>query len=86
MRLSLPVTTGSDVTALQSGRLPSWSSWGTDYTPTHLNLATQTLREDSETLLRGIRRRQLRGGGIFDELVCPECVDGCQSPKGGAKR
>lgn len=32
-RLSLPVVSGADVTALQSGTLPSSLSWGTDYTP-----------------------------------------------------
>jgi hypothetical protein len=33
------------------------------------------IREDSETSLCGIPRAQLSGSGIFDELVCPECID-----------
>jgi len=33
------------------------------------------IREDSETSLCGIPRAQLVGGGMFDELVCLECID-----------
>ncbi len=33
------------------------------------------IREDSETSLCGIPRPSLAGGGLFDELVCPECLE-----------
>lgn len=33
------------------------------------------IREDSETSLCGIPRAQLSGSGIFDELVCEECIE-----------
>jgi len=33
------------------------------------------IREDSETSLCGIPRESLGGGGIFDELVCPDCIE-----------
>jgi hypothetical protein len=33
------------------------------------------IREDSETSLCGIPRVRLTGGGEFDEVVCPDCID-----------
>ena len=33
------------------------------------------IREDSETTLCGIPRADLSGGGIFDEMVCPDCIE-----------
>ena len=31
--------------------------------------------EDSEASLCGIPRAQLASGGVFDELVCPDCIE-----------
>jgi GNAT superfamily N-acetyltransferase len=42
-RLNLVIVAGAQVTELQSGTLPPTLSWGTGYSPDHLNLATQTV-------------------------------------------
>jgi len=33
------------------------------------------IREDAEASLCGIPRSSLRPGGIFDEIVCSDCLD-----------
>ena len=33
------------------------------------------IRDDAEASLCGIPRASLSGGGIFDEVVCPECIE-----------
>jgi hypothetical protein len=32
------------------------------------------IREDAEASLCGIPRSSLTSGGLFDELICPDCV------------
>jgi hypothetical protein len=38
-------------------------------------LPLHLIREDSETTLCGIPRDQLSGGGMFNELVCDDCIE-----------
>ena len=33
------------------------------------------IRENAAASLCGLPREQLTGGGVFDELACPECIE-----------
>ena len=33
------------------------------------------IREDAETSLCGLPRSMLSSGGVFNEVVCPECIE-----------